>query len=107
MTLADQLMQQWFRKNLGDPLLAEPVLDHLHALFTAEYEQRHQPMDMALFIRHESVTHLHCETVIFFSPAAATVATAVGASPCARPVRSDLGLFAGSEQAWTVLFAQE
>ena len=107
ITLADQLMQHWFRKNLGDPLLAGPVLDHIHALFTIEYERCHQPVDMALFIRHESAEHLHCETVIFFSPTAATVASAVEADTCARPARSDLGLLAGSDKAWSLLFTDD
>jgi hypothetical protein len=99
-------MQTWFRKNLGDPLLAGPMLDRIQTLFAAEYTALMQPTDMALFIRHEATGDLHCDAVIYFSPAAATIASEIAAAPCPQPSKQDLGLLAGSDEAWSVLFAE-
>lgn len=82
------------------------------AMPSAEIEEHFQrsfiaagkPPDMAVFLRSESEGRLHCEVIAYFSPAAAEVAQAFKAQPCATPVRAGLGLLAGDEQAWSVLF---
>jgi hypothetical protein len=99
-------MSSWFTKNLGDAMFAEDALHRIKATFLAEYEKEKQPKEMAIFIRHESEGRLHCEVKLYFSPASVAVATAVNASICARPSSDDLGLFAGSEDAWSALFAK-
>ena len=79
---------------------------------SAEIEERFQhsfiaagkPPDMAVFVRPESEGRLHCEVIAYFSPAAAEVAKACGAQPCPKPVRAGLGLLAGDDEAWSVLF---
>ena len=38
------------------------------------------------------------------TPAAAEVAKASGAKPCSKPARAGLGLLAGDEGAWPILF---
>lgn len=94
-------MHNWFEKNLGDAMLADESMEHVKTLFLAEYAQAHHPADMAVFFRHESEGRLHCEAKIYFSPASAAVAEAVGAVPCAMPASDGLGLLAGSAESWT------
>jgi len=98
------MLQAWHSLNLGDPLLADRELDRIRQLFQAECTHQSGNKGMALFIRHESEGQLHCEVKLYFSPAATAVAGAVGATVCDKPSPEDLGLFAGSDDAWTVLF---
>ena len=63
------LMGSWFSKNLGDAMLAGEALAHIERLFNATYAKVGKPKDMALYIRHESEGHLHCEVIIYLSPA--------------------------------------
>ena len=97
-------MRIWFTKNLGDAMLAGESLDHIKTLFLSTYEQANNPKDMAAFFRYESEGQLHCEVKVYFSPASVLVAEALDAVPCARPSPNDLGLLAGSEESWSVLF---
>ena len=62
------------------------------------------PPEMAVFTRPESEGRLYCEVIAYFSPAAAEVAKAFQAEPCGKPARVGLGLLAGDERAWSVLF---
>jgi hypothetical protein len=94
----------WFTKNLGDAMLAGESLEHIKALFLSAYEQAGNADEMALYFRHESEGRLHCEVKIYFPPASASVAQAVDAIPCSKPSPESLGLLAGSEAAWPVLF---
>jgi hypothetical protein len=96
-----RLMRNWFEKNLGDAMLAGESMEHVKTLFLAEYARASHPADMAIFFRHESEGRLHCEARIYFSPASAAVAEAVGAVPCARPASDGLGLLVGSAESWT------
>ena len=59
---------------------------------------------MAIFTRSESEGRLHCEVIVYFSPAAADVAKAFDAQICTKPGREGLGLLAGDEHSWAVLF---
>lgn len=97
-------MRIWFTKNLGDAMLAGESLDHIKALFLSIYEQANSPKDMAAFFRYESEGQLHCEVKAYFSPASVLVAEAFDAVPCERPSPNGLGLLAGSEESWSVLF---
>jgi len=97
-------MSVWFTRNLGDAMLAGESLDPIKALFLSEYGKAKNSKEMAVFIRHESEGRLHCEVKIYFSPASASVAEAVGAIPCDKPSPDGLGLLAGSEESWSVLF---
>jgi hypothetical protein len=62
------------------------------------------PSEMAVFTRPESEGRLHCEVIAYFSPAAQAVAKAFDAEPCEKPARAGLGLLAGREECWSVLF---
>ena len=97
-------MTNWFCKNLGDALLADAALDQIKSLYTDTFANSTPPEDFAIFIRHESEGHLHCEVMLYFSPTAATLARAVDAVPCGQPSATDLGLFVGSEHAHAILF---
>jgi hypothetical protein len=99
-------MSGWFSKNLGDAMLASEPLARIEELFLPEYAKAGSPKDMAAFIRHESEGRLHCEVKIYFSPAAAVVAGAIDADPCARPSLDGLSLLAGAKESWLVLFPE-
>lgn len=97
-------MSSWFTSNLGDAMLAGQPLDHIKALFLSEYEGIDDSKEMAVFMRHESEGRLHCEVKIYFSPAAADLARAVGAIACRKPVSEGLSLLVGSNESWSVFF---
>ncbi len=100
-------MSNWFSKNLGDALLSTQSLDDIKDMFITHYEKAGKPRNMALFIRHESEGRLHCEVVVYFSPASSIVAQAVDASSCNKPLHDDLSLLAGSEDSWLELFPEK
>ena len=89
------LMGSWFSKNLGDAMLAWEALERIERLFKATYAKAGKPKDMALYIRHESEGHLHCEVIIYLSPASADVAREIGADRCEKPSSHGLGLLVG------------
>jgi hypothetical protein len=97
-------VSRWFSKTLGDPLLAGEPLGRIDELFRTEHARAGGPRDMAVFVRHDSEGRLHCEIRVYFSPAAALVARAVGAASCDRPSPEELGLLAGVPEAWEALF---
>jgi hypothetical protein len=61
---------------------------------------------MAVFTRHESEGRLHCEVMAYFSPSASEAAEAFDGQPCAKPARAGLGLLAGDEESWSLLFPE-
>jgi hypothetical protein len=97
-------MEHWFKKNLGDAMLAYGEQDHIEKLLSTAYLDAGSPNDLAGFIRHESNGGLHCDVNIYLSPMSATVATMIDAERCSRPSPEDLSLLVGSEDAWQVLF---
>lgn len=99
-------MKGWFSKNLGDGLIAQELVDDIEIRFTDKYVIVGKPDDMATFIRHESEGRLHCEVIVYFSPASALVARDVDAKPCLRPSPSNLALLTGSEASWLILFPE-
>ncbi len=100
-------MNGWFTSNLGDAMLAGESLEHIKEIFLAEYATSDTLKERALFFRHESEGRLHCEVIVYFSPATLRVAKAVHATPCNKPTAKGLGLLAGSEQSWAVLFPEK
>ena len=98
------MMSAWFTKSLGDAMLAGEALTQLEALYLSTYGKSAPPNESAIFIRHESEGHLHCEVKAYFSPAAVAVANKVDADPCAKPARDGLSLLAGPEVSWQTLF---
>jgi len=98
-------LNDWFSKHLGDPVMAQQRIGELEARCSEVLGQSNRPGDMAVFIRHESEGRLHCEVMVYFSPASGSLAREFGAEPCQRPSPNGLGLLAGSEDAWAVLFS--
>lgn len=96
----------WHTCALGDGQMAPGPAAEIVALFSPVFEAAGRPADMAVFTRHESEGRLHCEVIAYFSPAAARVATAIGAEPCERPAPGELGLLAGDARCWSVLFPE-
>ena len=99
-------MSIWFSKNLGDAMLAYPVLDNVEAVCIAAYKKANSPNEMAVFYRHESEGRLQCEVKVYFSPAIADTAKNLGASPCEQPTKYGLSLLVGTPAAWTILFPE-
>lgn len=94
----------WYTCNLGDAMLAGEVLDEIRESCLSASDRLDKSGNMAVFVRHESEGRLHCEVHVYFSPAAADVAMAFGASACTQPSPQDLGLLAGPDSAWQALF---
>ncbi|MEH6565155.1 MAG: hypothetical protein V7756_07540 [Halopseudomonas sp.] len=88
----------WSCFDLGDGMLAEPrlaeLLEQLPKADTAH----------ALFLRRRFCA-LHCQVLLYCSPALARWARSRGAVECARPSRCGLELLRGSEQEWALLGA--
>jgi hypothetical protein len=97
-------MDQWYSVSLGDGITAGMPSTEIEAVFGPLFASAGKRPDMAVFTRAESEGRLHCEIIAYFSPAAGQVAEAFDAKPCARPVRAGLGLLAGDDRAWSVLF---
>ena len=88
-------------------MLAGESLEHLKEIFLAESATTDSSKKRALFVRHESEGRLHCEVIVYFSPAAVIVAKTVNATPCNKPSSDGLGLLAGSEESWSILFPEK
>ncbi len=97
-------MQTWFSQPLGDGVWAFALKEQIREQFASLFEAAGQPVDMAVFTRHELEGRLQCEVVAYFSPATAALAQALGAQPCQQPAHHDLDLLAGDAASWAVLF---
>ena len=102
-----RLMGTWFRKPLGDAMLAFEPLGRIEAAFGALRAAGGVPVDTAVFTRHDSEGRLHCQVTAYFSPAAAGVAQVLAAEPCAQPSRRGLDLLVGDPRCWPVLFPED
>jgi len=97
-------MKSWSCLSLGDGILAPTPSAEIEESFLQAFAAAGSPPEMAVFTRPESEGRLHCEVMAYFSPAAWAIAEAFDAEPCEKPVRSGLGLLAGSAESWSVLF---
>ena len=97
-------MTTWYSLNLGDGIMAPMPSQEIRELFQRVCTAAGDPLEMAVFTRAESEGRLHCEVIAYFSPAAVDVATAFEAVPCGKPERTGLGLLAGDERSWSILF---
>jgi|SRR5687768_1184465 len=99
-------MGPWYSKALGDGMMAATPSDEIKKAFLQRFNAAGKPLEMAVFTRLESEGRLHCEVMAYFSPAAKEVAEAVDAQACQKPSRAGLGLLAGDEGSWSVLFPE-
>ena len=100
------VMDRWFRKDLGDAMMAFEELDQIEARFHSIYGKQKCPNDVAVFSRHSSEGSLHCRVEVYFSPAACELAKQMAAEQCGKPVFDDLGLLVGAEESWSELFPE-
>lgn len=96
----------WHSLPLGDGMTADELSEEIREAFQAVYRSAGEPLDMAVFTRHESEGRLHCEVIAYFSPSASAVAKLFDADPCQGPARGGLCLLAGDEGSWSVLFPE-
>jgi hypothetical protein len=100
------LMNDWFLKNLGDPMLAHDQQEQIKQLLLSVYARSNRPGEMAAFIRHESEGRLHCEVKIYFSPMLVSIAREVDAQPCEKPAPDGMSMLVGSQESWDILFPE-
>ncbi|MES1195776.1 MAG: hypothetical protein ABUL58_02410 [Steroidobacter sp.] len=94
-------MATWFRKSLGDAVMAAPELETLKEKFTATYQQQPDLNDAAIFVHYDSRGDLHCEVTVYFSPKAASLALSVCAEACEQPPAAVLSLLCGDKHVLT------
>jgi hypothetical protein len=99
-------MDTWYSKELGDGMMAAMPSDEIEKAFQQLFDAAGKPLDMAVFTRAESEGRLHCEVIAYFSPAAKDIAKAFDARQCQKPSRTGLGLLAGHERSWSVVFPE-
>jgi len=96
----------WFRKNLGDAMLAGEALGQLETQYSSTYSASGRSDKIAVFIRHESEGRLHCEVKAYFSPDTVDLAKKVDADPCTKPSPEGLSLLVGNGNSWQSLFPE-
>jgi hypothetical protein len=99
-------METWYSLSLGDGMTSGIASSEIEDSFARLFASAEKPPGMAVFTRPESEGRLHCEVIAYFSPAAGELAKAFDAEPCTRPARAGLGLLAGDDAAWSVLFPE-
>ncbi len=99
-------MEYWYMLNLSDGIMAAAPAEEIKERFLLSFHAAGDPVDMAVFTRYDSEGRLQCDVIAYFSPAAREVAEAFDAEPCAKPLRTGLGLLAGDERAWSALFGE-
>lgn len=87
-------------------MLVDSSLADIEQQFLAAYAKADNPTEMALFSRHESEGRLHCDLMLYLSPASFVVAEDIGAKSCNRPSSNSLALVSGSEKSWRLLFPE-
>jgi hypothetical protein len=78
----------WSHWVVGDPMLAEPLLEALRA------ELAPVPAGEAALQKLES-GDLHCQLILYFSPGLQAIARRHGAAPCPPPESNGLSLLLG------------
>lgn len=100
-------MKNWFKKELGDGILAHSICAEIKEIFETEYCTTENLLEIAVFIEQNSNSNLHCEVTAYFSPATIHLAQALDAKPCLKPQPENISLLAGSEVCWKMLFSKE
>ena len=95
--------EAWYFKQIGDGITAAGPSAEIEAAFQKLFVAAGRSPEMAVFIRHAS-GDLHCQVIVYFSPAAASIASSFEALPCEQPDRAELGLLAGDPAAWPLFF---
>ncbi len=88
-------------------MMAYEPIQQIEEVFKPLYAAAGEPMDMAVFTRHDSEGRLHCKVTAYFSPAAAEVARIFDAEPCKKPLQRGMDLLAGNQHCWSVIFPED
>lgn len=99
-------MNTWFVVDLGDALMADALLERIKARWQSEYGTADPSNELAVFIRYESGSSLHCVVKAYFAPRTVALAEELGALSCAKPPAKGLGLLIGSDEAHQALFPE-
>lgn len=97
-------MTKWFKKNLGDGILAHVSCEEIKEMFQTSTEVSENDPERAVFIKQISDGQLHCEVIAYFSPASENIANRFNAVPCNKPLIENLTLLVGNEDSWKTLF---
>lgn len=100
-------MSSWFKKHLGDGILAHSPCAEIKEAFESECYSSEQLSEMAVLIQQNSDGQLHCEVTAYFSPATADLAQSFNAIACNQPSPENLSLLAGNKESWKLLFPNE
>ena len=100
-------MKTWFKKQLGDGILAHNPCVEIKEAFEKEYYSSEHISEMAVFIQQTYESQLHCEVTAYFSPATADFARAFNAKLCNQPLPENLSLLAGEEESWKLFLSNE
>lgn len=92
-------MTDWYVCDLGDAMLAHDALAAVQQRFDDAWRACECPAEMGLFVRHVSEGRLHCQVLVYFTPAASSIAREFDAVPCSRPASAGLDLLAGKAKA--------
>jgi len=87
-------MSTWFKKELGDAVMAAPVLETIKEQHAALYDVGIDDSP-SVYVRYDAGGGLHCEVTVYFSPTAATLANSFHAEVCGTPVLTGTSLLAG------------
>lgn len=90
-------MTRWYRKNLGDAMLASDALATVQAHLAHVYTHNSKPANCLAIYRHES-QGLHCSVIVYLTENFQQVAKLENAINCPVPVLSDSAFLAGNEK---------
>lgn len=92
----------WRCANLGDALLAAEASERIAADFLHHYAGTDVPR--AIVSRHESQGRLHCELLVYFSPACRDLALQWRGRACPAPGLAGSSLVACSGGQWPDIY---
>lgn len=96
-------MSTWHSKAIGDGIEAfEPSMRLHEAFFSLARNGGSVPENAAVFSRYDLDSNV---ITWYFSPEAASLASAFGAAPCEKPLPSEgFGFLSGDTRAWQAHF---
>lgn len=97
-------MSSWYSKALGDGVAAAAPSMKILEAFSPLYIGAGQPGEMAVFSRYDLEANV---VTVYFTPAAAQLASLFAATPCEKPSGEGIGLLVGDARAWKAFFPEK
>jgi len=95
-------MSTWYCKKLGDGVAAFGPSTKIQEAFLRLAQSGASVQDVSVFSRYDLDANM---VTVYFTPSAATLASAFGAVPCDKPTADKrLGLLVGDGRSWEVHF---